>query len=140
MNLAHQPESIQKYRSFIHSRDAQFFVSYVMEEIGGRALPGVPIKIMGHHPRIVGAQVAKLVRSRYRELKPETIESMPRTRTIAVQLKSSYLMITLEFPSDGPCVKKKSVVFSRFVTGFATEINSVANHPSSNARKHKIQL
>jgi hypothetical protein len=119
-----------------------FFVSNVIEEIGGRPIPGVPIKIMGHNPRTVGEQLAKLVRARFRELRPETIETMPRTRMIALQLKSSYLMIRFEFPSDGPGVKNQSVVFSRFVKGFASALEQLGSQQQDiqRGRKHPFWI
>ncbi len=122
------------------AKSSDFFTSHVIEEIGGRPLPGVPIKIMGYNPRTVGQQVAKLVRGRYRDLQTDTVESMPRARMITIHLKSSYLLISLDFPCEGPDTKKLSVVFSRFVKAFTHELRTKDSLQLINHRRRKTQF
>jgi hypothetical protein len=99
-----------------------FYICRIREEISGRPVGGVPIKIMGADPRTLGTQAAKLVASRYCELRFDSIEAMPRTGLVTLQLRASYLAITFERPEVADPPKRRSAVFSRFLDNFSQQL------------------
>lgn len=102
-----------------------FFTAHLMEEKAGRALPGVPTKILGSDPTLVGQQVAKLIKHRYRDAKTNSFSSMPRTKIATVELLSSYLVIRLELPPPHIHCKNRTKAFSRFSQGVQQELSAI---------------
>jgi hypothetical protein len=117
-----------------------YFIAHVGEEIGGRPVPGAPIKMLGCDPTIIGQQVAKLIKYRYREIQRHSMESMPRTKIITLELKSSYLIIRLELPPQHIYCKKRVKAFSLFTEGFKTELNTTPIEDPLIRRRRKSEL
>jgi hypothetical protein len=117
-----------------------YYIAHVLEEVGGRPVPGVPIKIMGEDPLAVGKNVAELIKQRYPAVDVRSIQSMPRVRLLSLLLPASYLVIRLEYPPEHVNSPKRSKAFTYFMDGLKEALNRKNTHVPIVRRRPKPDL
>jgi hypothetical protein len=117
-----------------------YYIAHLMEEIGGRPVPGVPVKIMGEDPLAVGINVAELIKQRYPGVDVKSIQSMPRVKLLSLLLPASYLVIRLEYPPEHVASAKRSKAFALFMAGLEEALNRKPTHLPIVRRRAKPNL
>lgn len=97
-----------------------FYIAHVAEEVGGRPVAISPLKIMNESPSALGVKVAHLIMQRYPGADTESLETMARVKLLTVTLKSSYLLIKLEYPPEHVYAPNRLRAFGQFSAGVRT--------------------
>ena len=117
-----------------------YYIAHMIEEIAGRPVPGVPIKIMGEDPLSVGKNVAELIKHRYPGVEVNSLQTMPRVRLLSLLLPASYLVIRLEYPPEHVNSPKRSKAFTCFMDGLKESLTQKNTHYPIVRRRPKPDL